>query len=270
MKEVQRNLLVVSAISMLAIGFGSARLAPASRKVFAQGREGRVIGANCLLASLSFFQCVGGTCDTQPTNCQTGFAWDPNTCRCVPRNSPIIIDISGRGFDLTSVAGGVRFNISGTGTAVQMAWTAAGTDNAFLALDRNGDGVINDGTELFGNFTPQPKSSDPNGFLALAVYDEPANGGNGDGVIDSRDKIFSLLRLWMDANHDGICQPGELHTLPSMGVNSISLNYRLSMRRDQYGNIFRYRAKVNPDTPKDTSEVGRTAYDVFLGTTTAP
>jgi hypothetical protein len=196
-----------------------------------------------------------------PPDCDLG-----TDLTCGP-GSPIILDLSGHGFSLTDAAHGVLFDISGTGKPVQIAWTAPGADNAFLALDRNGNGVIDNGTELFGNFTPQPKSAHPNGFLALAVYDQQANGGNGDGVIDSRDGIFASLRLWIDANHDGICQPEELHTLPSLGVNSISLNYRLSMRQDQYGNIFRYRAKVNPDSPNDTSQVGPTAYDVFLTTT---
>jgi len=118
-----------------------------------------------------------------------------------------------------------------------MAWTAPGADNAFLALPA-ADGLIHNGTQLFGNFTPQPPSVTPNGFAALAVYDQSADGGNGDGVIDSRDAVFAWLRLWIDANHDGISQPEELHTLPSLGVNSISLSYKADRANGSVGQRF--------------------------------
>jgi hypothetical protein len=181
-----------------------------------------------------------------------------------PVCSPIVLDIGGKGFNLTSAEGGVLFDIKGNGHPIQMGWTAIGADNAFLALP-GPDGLVHNGKQLFGNFTSQPPSNNPNGFAALAVYDLPANGGNGDGIIDSRDAIFASLRLWIDANHDGICQPEEMHTLPSLGVTSISLTYTLSRRTDQYGNVFRYKAPVDPNQP-DPDHVGRTAYDVFFVT----
>ncbi len=179
-----------------------------------------------------------------------------------PTCSPVIIDTTGEGFALTSAQGGVKFDISGTGHPIQLAWTAPGSHDAFLSLP-GPDGLIHNGKELFGNFTPQPQSAHSNGFLALAQFDRPENGGNDDGIIDEHDAVFGRLRLWIDENHDGICQPDELHTLPELGVFSLSLKYHESRRTDNFGNQFRYRAKVNPLNDGD-SEVGRWGYDVFL------
>jgi hypothetical protein len=194
-------------------------------------------------------------------------------CTCAggpPCASPIIVDTTGQGFQLTSAEDGVIFDISGTGHPVLIAWTAPKSGNAFLALDRNHNGKIDDGKELFGNYTEQPPCEDGtqvclNGYRALAEFDKPENGGNGDGIIDSRDAVYSKLLLWIDANHDGASQPRELHTLPELGVYSISLHYRDDANFfDAHGNWFHYQATLNPDLRDGTSKDGRLTYDVFF------
>jgi hypothetical protein len=159
----------------------------------------------------------------------------------------------------------VSFDIRATNSPIQLAWTAAGSGNAFLAFDRNHNGRIDNGKELFGNVTEQPASEAPNGFLALAEFDKAENGGNSDGIIDKRDAVFSKLLLWIDENHDGISQPNELHSLPELGVFSLGLQYRNDRHFvDQYGNWFHYQAAVNPDRHDGISKDGRLAFDVFF------
>jgi hypothetical protein len=170
-------------------------------------------------------------------------------------SSPIIIDSTGEGFHLTDASHGVQFRKTPAGAPLQMAWTDPAYHNGWLALPR--DGKVEALSELFGNFTPQPKSDHPNGFQALAQYDL-----NHDGVIDREDAIYTRLRVWIDANHDGIAQPEELHTRAELGVERISLNYRESRRTDEYGNEFRYVAGIeDAASAKDNR-----SYDVFLVT----
>lgn len=178
----------------------------------------------------------------------------------------MILDIAGNGFDLTNAVNGVNFDYDGDQVKGRISWTSSGSDDAWLVLDRNGNGLIDNGRELFGVTTHQPQPPPGewrNGFLALEVYDGVRDGGNGDGVIDKKDMIFGSLRLWQDINHNGISEQPELHRLPELGVESIDLDYRESRRHDRYGNVFRYRAKVYGTRHSD---LGRWAFDVFLTT----
>ena len=117
---------------------------------------------------------------------------------------------------------------------------------------------------MFGNFTSQPEpplGQEKNGFLALAEYDEPSNGGNGDGLITRTDSIFGSLRLWRDGNHNGLSESEELFALQSLNIATLELSYKASRYTDQFGNEFRYRAKV-----KDMkgTQIGRWMWDVFF------
>ncbi len=96
-------------------------------------------------------QCA---CPEDRPQCQNGYIWKDASCSCQPaQNSPVLVDISGNGFNLTNVSGGVNFDLDRDGATERLSWTTANSDDAWLALDRNRNGLIDDGQELFGNFT---------------------------------------------------------------------------------------------------------------------
>jgi len=174
----------------------------------------------------------------------------------------IVVDTRHIGLHFTDPTKGkyITFDIDANGKPLKMPWPEHGSGNAWLVLDRNGDGRVKDGTAMFGNFTPHSdggvanrRYTDLTGFLALAWYDKPEQGGNLDLVIDKDDAIWSKLRLWIDDHcylaPDKPCEslPRELHTLESVGIHSLSLVYQISATTDDSGNAFKFQAVVNPD-----------------------
>jgi hypothetical protein len=148
--------------------------------------------------------------------------------------SPLVLDLAGDGLALSSLEQGVRFDLHGTGPG-QMAWTR-GADDALLALDRDGNGRIDHGGELFGEATLDGGPMGRDGFAALAVLDRPDHGGNGNGLVERGDLLFDQLVLWTDRDHDGVSDPGELTDLPGAGVAAIDLTATAHSLSDRYGN----------------------------------
>jgi hypothetical protein len=223
------------------------------------------------------------------------WVWNESTCswQLVNYTSPVVIDTRNTGFKFTDPTLGnyVSFDIAGNGVLLKLSWTQQGSGNAWLVYDRDGDGVIKDGSEMFGNFTPHSDADVPdypvnsrNGFNALAWYDKPAQGGDGNLILDKRDRIWRKLRVWYDGHcaqtPDSACHslPSELYTLESAGITSISLVWDAKMKADAVGNQFKFFTVVNPDaetTPIDShghsccdlhqkSKDPRVAWDVFL------
>lgn len=207
-----------------------------------QGRGG------CATETCANCYAQGGTyCDQDSGNCWT----------------PILVDVRGDGLRMSSVKEGILFDGFGNGMKIKTAWTTRNSDDAWLVLDRNGNGMIDNGTELFSSAAPQPAVRYPklkNGFNALAEFDKRERGGNSDEKIDKNDYGFQFLQLWQDLNKNGVSEPSELYSLPSRGVAAISLETKEAKRRDGYGNTFRLRAKV---FDARWAQLGRWAWDVF-------
>lgn len=180
---------------------------------------------------------------------------NPHSCCCT---TPIVLDLEGDGVKLTSWQDGVGFALRPQVGVERRAWTQAGADDAWLFRDHTGDGVATDGLELFGDMTEQERPApgeSRNGFRALAEYDD------GDGVVNANDPAFKELRLWTDANHDGVSTLDEVSDLATHGIVGLSVVYDEPRWPGPHGNLFRYSAKVETTS---TSLVAPVAWDVSL------
>jgi Ca2+-binding RTX toxin-like protein len=149
------------------------------------------------------------------------------------RISPLALDLDGDGVETLALADGVYFDHDGDGFAEKTGWIAP--DDGLLALDRNGNGTIDSGAELFGDRTVLAGGVQAaDGFLALAELD-----GNRDGRIDAGDAAYAQLRIWRDLNRDGLSSADELSTLADLGIVSIDTASENSDRVDPQGNEHR-------------------------------
>lgn len=168
----------------------------------------------------------------------------PNECRDKSRSggaqrSPILLDLDRNQFHLSGEA--VEFDLDSDGQPEPVTWVSPGTRDAFLYRDLNGNGLVDDGSELFGDATLLKSGEQAeHGYEALTEFDLVENGGNQDGLIDQSDSIFSHLKVWLDSNANGVHEKSESMSLAEAGVLSLGLDYKESPRTDKYGNEFRY------------------------------
>jgi hypothetical protein len=211
------------------------------------------VGGNCLGQTVMFGNIsVGGPYTTGPTGTDTcelsqynpppSNSTDPTLNQCDLEwgcAEPIVFNLGGGDYRLTGLEDSVAFDIFGVGPRggkPQIGWTERGASIAFLAFDRNGNGTIDNGGELFGNGTLLKNGAHAaNGFDALAQFDS-----NGDGAIDAEDTVWQYLLLWTDLDHDGVSQPSELQRISFSAITGIRLEHQWTHRQDPSGNYFGY------------------------------
>lgn len=180
--------------------------------------------------------------------------------------SPVVLDLANVGrFEGPNLGeSDVRFDVLGNGREVQTGWVAPSM--GLLALDRDGDGKITSGAELFGEGTRRADGSTyNNGYVALAAHDD-----NRDGIIDSRDSVFNKLIVWRDDNSDGKSAPSELIPLAKLGITGISVVFGPSFRHGAPAlgeNDVRYESRYFG--PKACGSDGCLSFDVFFATGSA-
>jgi hypothetical protein len=168
--------------------------------------------------------------------------------------SPLIINLTQGPWTLSGAADPVLFDIDADGTLDKITWTQRGSGLGFLAWDRNANGRIDNGAELFGTATPLSSGTTAlNGFDALREFDD-----NNDEVVDIQDARWPQLVLWVDVNHDGISDPGEINPITESDLLALHVNYSEISKRDRYANAFRYMSHV------ELSGGRRPYYDVYF------
>ncbi|EDM74798.1 hemolysin-type calcium binding protein [Plesiocystis pacifica SIR-1] len=176
--------------------------------------------------------------------------WDWDTC-----NTPLALSFDGGPIEMVTSA--ASFDISGTGSCLGSDWPSA--DNPWLAIDLDGSGSIEAGSELFGSGSILASGRHAqNGFLALSEYDS-----DGDGSITPADARFADILVWRDLDSDKRSLPSELSTLADEGVTSISLASEVRETCDARGNCGRERSAFEFQGAGGRPQVGEVV-DIYL------
>jgi len=191
-------------------------------------------------------------------------AIDPN-CHLPGEFDPLLVDLGQDGIHLGKEGEGVVFDLAGNGNPIAMQWTAKGGNEAFIVVDKNGNGIVDDGSELLTNFNLLllENIAAPNGFADLAQYDHPELGGNDDGFITVADQVWSQINLWLDINADGISTLDEMLKPEGVEISRFNTVPKINNRTDPAGNILPLWAWAK----NLTSQTGNTRYkmiDVFF------
>lgn len=204
--------------------------------------------------------CEGSFCCSGEDQCNNtpGATWVASTCTC--QTSPLVIVMSGD-FDgaFTSPENGAPFIMLPSGGPALWAWPAVGKDRVgWIVRDRDGNGQIDSGSELYGGATPQstPAGQPRHGYTALKEEDT-----NGDGRITSDDVNFSHIAVWFDRNRDGITQNGEIVPLGRLGIVSLDTNYQTISQVDRFGNRFEFQSKAVQQRGRVMREL--VVYDIY-------
>lgn len=202
---------------------------------------------SCICPELQYCNLSG-----YPEDCD---AYDPNANGNLPDPcdtttgtdgdcSPVVIHLGQGTFQFTGLDHGVAFDIDADGVIETTSWTDPTAQTGLLVIDYSGNGLVDSGFELFGSVSPQfvGPNGETDGYGAMAMLD--SFHGNDDGWLTPQDPLWSQLSIWIDANHDGVSQAGELLDLTAVGITGIELDPVISNRSDRHGNVLRWRSKA--------------------------
>jgi len=173
-------------------------------------------------------------------------ATDAQSLEALPPRDPnrpvalFVLDMLGDGYEFTSKADGVTFDVDGTAKPIQIGWTKAGSDEGFLFLDTNGNGRVDNGRELIGNGWRKDNGTRVYGGDEALNVIQGLDGNLPLGPvskemehyawIDSKNEAFSRLRVWCDTNHNGVSEPTELRTMGQANILKIFVGFALNKR----------------------------------------